>query len=160
MLDSLRAPIQQDQRGSRAALGLGTIDRSIHAVQKYQRSAEVTSRLLGGTIQERGFTEGMRERRHRLVVADILCHSSQRCRAAPSAGSIARFGEEGGRPAQQRDHIVTILSLLPALQDGPAVTCRRLGRPFDLVDDGQPPRRQQLHRCQFDPARQGERFVQ
>jgi hypothetical protein len=56
MLDSFLAPIQQDQRGSRAALGLGTIDRSIHAMQEYQRPAEVTSRLLGGTIQERCFT--------------------------------------------------------------------------------------------------------
>jgi hypothetical protein len=29
-----------------------------------------------------------------------------------------------------------------------------------LIDDSQPPRRQQLHCCQFDAARQGERFMQ
>jgi hypothetical protein len=53
-----------------------------------------------------------------------------------------------------------VLGLAPALQDRPAVADRRLGRALALVDDGQPPGREQLHRGQLDPPGQGERLEQ
>jgi hypothetical protein len=40
------------------------------------------------------------------------------------------------------------------------VADRRLGRALALVDDGQPPGREQLHRGQLDPPGQGERLEQ
>ena len=53
-----------------------------------------------------------------------------------------------------------VLGLAPALDHRPAVTGRRPGRALGLVDDGQPPGREQLHGGQLDPAGQGERLQQ
>jgi hypothetical protein len=62
VLDGFLAPVEHDQRGSGATLGLGTIDWRIHSGKQNQCSSEVACRLLCRTVQKRCLPKSMRQR--------------------------------------------------------------------------------------------------
>ena len=62
LLDSLLPPTEYGQGSCGAALGLGTIERSIDALEQHQRPGEMSGRLFRAAVQQRCLTQRMRQR--------------------------------------------------------------------------------------------------